>query len=378
MLITREAPTGRVGVPGTLRCAPTRARTVAGDPDETVLPAPMAMEVGPTGRADVVLAATGPSWCWHVSWRSAAGSWDEWVAVPDSPSPIDWTDLPRVDPATLAPTAAPEAAWWAVADSTVSTGVVVGDDLILTRTDGTTTNAGTVRGADGPPGPPNALSIGTVTTGAPGSQAAATITGTAPAQTLSLTIPTGSPTAYELRGTGMPNGVVAASPGTYYTDVAGTCGAWRWLKTGGTDSTGWVVVVGDTGRRNISSLLHADWALSSSAGCLYLQRVGEMIYLEGRLRRVTASGARSSYTTGRLTATALPAGFTATSASIPLSSSATVAAAVGFLHTYIAANILGVAFRADGTTWTAVDEVSFSGSYRTADPWPTALPGVAA
>ena len=43
----------------------------------------------------------------------------------------------------------------------------------------------------GPAGPANSLSIGTVTTGAPGSSATATITGTSPSQTLSLSIPRG-------------------------------------------------------------------------------------------------------------------------------------------------------------------------------------------
>ncbi|MCJ2072411.1 LamG domain-containing protein [Methylobacterium sp. J-030] len=43
----------------------------------------------------------------------------------------------------------------------------------------------------GPPGPANALSIRNVTTGAPGSQAAAAINGTAPVQTLDLTVPQG-------------------------------------------------------------------------------------------------------------------------------------------------------------------------------------------
>lgn len=46
-------------------------------------------------------------------------------------------------------------------------------------------------GGAGTPGPPNVLTIGTVTTGAPGSAAAATITGTSPAQVLNLTIPQG-------------------------------------------------------------------------------------------------------------------------------------------------------------------------------------------
>jgi hypothetical protein len=47
-------------------------------------------------------------------------------------------------------------------------------------------------GAGGPAGPANSLAIGTVTTGAAGSAAAATITGTPPTQTLNLTIPTGA------------------------------------------------------------------------------------------------------------------------------------------------------------------------------------------
>lgn len=50
-----------------------------------------------------------------------------------------------------------------------------------------------IKGADSTvPGPANALSIGTVTTGAAGSAAAAAITGTPPAQSLSLTIPRGN------------------------------------------------------------------------------------------------------------------------------------------------------------------------------------------
>lgn len=46
-------------------------------------------------------------------------------------------------------------------------------------------------GADGDPGPANTLTIGTVTTGEPGTQAAASITGQSPNQVLNLTIPRG-------------------------------------------------------------------------------------------------------------------------------------------------------------------------------------------
>lgn len=47
-------------------------------------------------------------------------------------------------------------------------------------------------GSEGPAGPANTISIGTVTTGAAGSSAGATMTGTSPNQTLNLTIPQGA------------------------------------------------------------------------------------------------------------------------------------------------------------------------------------------
>lgn len=53
------------------------------------------------------------------------------------------------------------------------------------------TGAQGIQGIQGSPGSPNTLSIGTVTTGAANSDAAATITGTSPTQTLNLTIPQG-------------------------------------------------------------------------------------------------------------------------------------------------------------------------------------------
>lgn len=57
-------------------------------------------------------------------------------------------------------------------------------------------------GADGEPGPANTLTIGTVTTGEPGTQAAATITGESPNQVLNLTIPRGETGAQGPAGSG--------------------------------------------------------------------------------------------------------------------------------------------------------------------------------
>lgn len=138
------------------------------------------------------------------------------------------------------------------------------------------------KGSDGKPGPANTLSIGSVTSGA---TAGASITGTAPSQTLNLTLPQGSPgpkgdsavtaSTVEIRGTGSPYGVVTPpAAGTYYTDTAGTNGAWRWIATG-TSTSSWAVVYGDTGRRNVS----AD-VVGLSSGNVYVRRVNNWVTVD--------------------------------------------------------------------------------------------------
>ena len=56
-----------------------------------------------------------------------------------------------------------------------------------------------------------------------------------------------STTEFEIRGTGMPNGVVEAPIGATYVDTAKTNGALKWIKTTDGGKTGWKVVEGDTG-----------------------------------------------------------------------------------------------------------------------------------
>jgi len=58
-----------------------------------------------------------------------------------------------------------------------------------------------IQGIQGNTGPANTLAVGTVTTGAAGTNASATITGTAPNQTLSLTIPQGQQGIQGIQGT---------------------------------------------------------------------------------------------------------------------------------------------------------------------------------
>ena len=227
------------------------------------------------------------------------------------------------------------------------------------------------------PGPPNVLAVGTVTTGAAGTNAAATITGAGPVQTLNLTIPKGDPGGWvpstlsgtvdlntlttaglyfcdgpstnlpapgsgtyvevqrasgtsigqratvgqtgrvfvrnlyagswlpwvelapkgsiggsDLTGTGSPEGVVTAPVGTYYTDTAGTNGAWRWLKKTGSGNTGWKVSNGDTGLRVLDqTFFQAPFNVTGPASQAYVRRINDVVYLSVLL-----------YTTAPLTA----------------------------------------------------------------------------
>lgn len=84
---------------------------------------------------------------------------------------------------------------------------------------------------------------------------------------------------YEIRGTGMPEYRVKASVGTYYTDTAATNGAIRWIKASGNDKTGWKVVYGDTGWRNVPQILSP----SMTASVVKVRRINNIVYLYAAL-----------------------------------------------------------------------------------------------
>lgn len=63
-----------------------------------------------------------------------------------------------------------------------------------------------------------------------------------------------SKSAYEVHGTGMPNGKVTAPIGTTYVDMEVTNGALKWIKQSGAGNTGWKVLIGDTGWRTLNSV----------------------------------------------------------------------------------------------------------------------------
>lgn len=94
--------------------------------------------------------------------------------------------------------------------------------------------------------------------------------------------PTGGASAFELRGTGFPEGVVTATVGTYYTDTAATNGAIRWVKASGTGNTGWKVLYGDTGWRYLNSSYYPNHANSEGA----IRRVNDRVMFVSTVRTI--------------------------------------------------------------------------------------------
>ena len=80
------------------------------------------------------------------------------------------------------------------------------------------------------------------------------------------------------RGSGSPEGKVAAPVGSTYTDTAATNGAVRWVKTSGTGNMGWRVEYGDTGWRDITSNMTSSPAIVMGAGAkIAIRRKNESV-----------------------------------------------------------------------------------------------------
>lgn len=171
----------------------------------------------------------------------------------------------------------------------------------------------------------------------------------------------GQPTAFELRGTGMPEGKVTASPGTYYTDTAGTNGAWRWLKKSGTGTTGWDVMTGDTGWRDLTPyLVNGAMRGGGSPGTEFFA-----IRRSGQIVNIIISLSLASWKSGT-TAISFPrAGFTGSSPYVPdgyNNPPSAVLSATATTHDFkVYADITSQGLR---WQWTWI----------TPDPWPTTLP----
>ena len=169
-----------------------------------------------------------------------------------------------------------------------------------------------------------------------------------------------------MSGTGSPEGVVTAPVGSIWFQTDSTVGVSHWRKASGTGNTGWVVMAGDTGWRDMSASLMNSWALGSG-GYVRLRRVGTQVVCTFRnADKAAASG------DGFLT---LPAGFTAFATSHGVGS-AIDASNVAFVPVYMSGTSIVVVRRSaiTGASGLAGGQTIFE----TGDAWPSSLPGTAA
>ena len=156
-------------------------------------------------------------------------------------------------------------------------------------------------------------------------------------------------------GSGSPEGKIEAPVGAIYTDSAATTGAINWVKTNGTGNTGWLVDYGDTGWRNISSLLPPEWS-----GVVAATRTQNRVTIIGTNLRPADTG-----TTGLVD---VPSGFRPARKTNGLGDEA------GSYRPVFALNFspykLEIRNIAAANSW-----VDFSITYATKDAWPSSLPG---
>lgn len=180
-------------------------------------------------------------------------------------------------------------------------------------------------------------------------------------------------TARRLEGTGAPEGVVAAPPGSTFlqTDSTTDVKGWiRWIKATGTGNTGWVAgPEADTGWRNVSSILENSWT-----GALYLRRVGSVVSMDGQLNTPAPYNSAIS--------SSIPTGFRAGGLKPDLYHFPCImwnGAQEGAVQgaAWASQGVLSIA-RSTAALRTSGAQFRFTGSCLTNSGWPSSLPGSAA
>ena len=170
-------------------------------------------------------------------------------------------------------------------------------------------------------------------------------------------------------GTGQPNGRVAAPPGSTYTDTAVTCGAAKWIKMWGTNNTGWTILYGDTGWRDVSTLLLNGW--KNKANHMTIRRINCKVIL-----RLPFVGLDGSAATGQVFMS-LPDGFKYRNGS-NYGAIGTIVVGNGFeLGTNANLQIVSKDFDSLSTKPSSLD-MTGELSWTTDDAYPSVLPGIAA
>lgn len=186
-------------------------------------------------------------------------------------------------------------------------------------------------------------------------------------------------------GSGMPEGVVVGTVGNIYADTAATNGAVLWVKKSGSGSSGWKVVYGDTGMRQIlvwdatgvfttgTGFASTDLApRSGNAGWVRISRMGDDVKLWWIQVQAGASGIGSGTD---VPIVAIPAGFGADVGNPLQTIGGTGNEPLGALK----AGSTNMLYRTSGALGAA--QVLQFGSpnvieYTTKAAWPASLPGI--
>lgn len=167
---------------------------------------------------------------------------------------------------------------------------------------------------------------------------------------------------FNTRGVGSPEGKVSAPVGTIYTDSAATNGAVCWIKASGTGNTGWRVEYGNTGMRNITSLIAGD----QGAGTARIQRIGNTVMIS--FINIPTPGDGSYMSIPNL----IPVGFRSAFSWQYLG--------IGKPSSIDASGPLRVGTNGDLYIYRSSSETRINGTitYISDTPWPTTLPGTPA
>ena len=191
--------------------------------------------------------------------------------------------------------------------------------------------------------------------------------------------------AYEIHGTGMPNGQVSAPIGTTYVDMNVTNGALKWIKHSGNGNTGWKVLIGDTGWRKLNSVSR----LGNSF--IKIRRVNNLVTYNfgglqwgwfGIIRRNGPGFARHNSTGDRgvkvLGPGGIPSGFRSASSLIgSIYSDLGKQYGIWYLGGVTDANFIQFTFNDPIPTDKDIGDIRVSAiSYVTDEDWPTTLPPV--
>ena len=178
--------------------------------------------------------------------------------------------------------------------------------------------------------------------------------------------------AVHLSGTGSPEGVVTAAPGSTWlqTDATTDVKGWlRWIKATGTGNTGWVAgPESDTGLRALGSSLINGWT-TDHANRVLLRRIGNTVTLTARNLVGTGASSAQLYV--------LPAGFRPRGGSSAYSPKFWAEMSNGGTADSVSVSGATGSISVTGARASYTDG-SFSATWTTPDAWPSSLPGSAA